>query len=163
MPLPDSESALKSFQAALDTGEICVAAGELEPSIRLHADRPGGEIRLTFVRLEGRRVTSMVQIMPGRPYEDEPCFDVSWAVPHDLRGRGLAGTTLVAAVKELRHRVLHHGMTAFWIEAVVDVDNVASQRVAEKIVSTAGGRDNDDEAGVPILQYFRRVDAQTLL
>jgi hypothetical protein len=37
----------------------------------------------------------------------------------------------------------------------------ASRRVAEKVISTAGGRDNDDEAGVPILQYFRRMDAQT--
>jgi len=54
-------------------------------------------------------------------------------------------------------------MTAFWIEEVADVDNVASQRVAEKVISTAGGRDDDDEAGVPILQYFRRVDALALL
>jgi hypothetical protein len=43
------------------------------------------------------------------------------------------------------------------------MEDLASQRVAEKVISAASSRSIDDEAGVPILQYFKRVDAQTPL
>jgi hypothetical protein len=55
MPLPDIESALRSFQGALDAGEISVDPGLLDASIHLHVDQPEGNLRLTFVKLDGRR------------------------------------------------------------------------------------------------------------
>ena len=54
-------------------------------------------------------------------------------------------------------------MTAFWVEGVVGVDNKASQRVADKVISAPVATDTDSLAGVPIVQYLRRVDTQTQL
>ena len=163
MPLPDVASALKSFQQALRAGEIRLQPGALDGEFFVHSDRPNGELRLTYVRLERRKVTAMVQFIRCDPVEGEPCFSVGWAVPEELRGQGRAGEAFIAAVKELRHGFAPHGMTAFWVEGVVGVDNKASQRVADKVISAPVATDTDSLAGVPIVQYLRRVDTQTQL
>lgn len=161
MPLPDVAAALLSFQQALDTRQISIQACVLDGKLFVHVDRPNDETRLTYVRLDRRKVTAMVQFVQAEPYEGEPCFSVGWAVPDALRGEGRAGEAFIVAVKELRHGFATHGMTAFWVEAVVGADNVASQRVAEKVISAAGSKGTDGQAGIPIVQYLRRIDAQT--
>ncbi|MGE3433483.1 MAG: GNAT family N-acetyltransferase [Ramlibacter sp.] len=135
MPLPDIAGALRSLQEAFSAGAIRLQPGALDPELFVHMDRPNGELRLTYVRLRGKKVTAMVQFIPCDPVEDEPCFNVGWAVPENLRGQGRSGEAFIAAVKEMRHGFASHGMDAFWIEGVVGEDNVASQRVAERVIS----------------------------
>jgi hypothetical protein len=163
MPLPDVASALKSLQQALDEGKIQLQSGALDSKLFLHLDKPNEELRLTYLRLERRKVVAMVQIIRCDPVEGEPCFSVGWAVPEELRGQGRAGEAFIAAIKELRHGFAPHGMTAFWVEGIVGADNKASQRVAEKVISAPVSTDTDSFAGVPIVQYLRRIDAQTIL
>lgn len=163
MPLPDVAGALKSFQQALDAGEVHIQPGTLDGQLFVHMDRPNGETRLTYVRLERKKVTAMVQFIPCDSVEGEPCFNVGWAVPEEIRGQGRAGEAFIAAVKELRHGFAPHGMACFWVEAIVGADNKASQRVAEKVVSAPISTDTDRFSGVPVVQYLRRIDAQTLL
>lgn len=163
MPLPDIAGALKSFQQAYNAGEIRLQPGALDPELFMHMDRPNGELRLTYVRLEGKKVTAMVQFVPCDAVEGEPCFNVGWAVPEEWRGQGRSGEAFIAAVKEIRHGFAPHGMAAFWIEGVVGADNLASQRVAERVISAPMATDIDSTAGVPVVQYLRRIDAQTQL
>lgn len=137
--------------------------GTLDPTLFVHMDQPNGESRLTYVRLDGKKVTAMVQFIPCDPVEGEPCFSVGWAVPEDLRGQGRAGEVFTAAVKEMRHGFGPSGMKAFWVEGVVGVDNKASQRAAEKFISAPVATDTDSYAGVPVVQYLRRIDSQTQL
>lgn len=163
MPLPDIVSALKSFQQALDEGKIRLQPGALDSKIFVHRDEPDGAMRLTYVRLERTKVAAMVQFVPCDPVEGEQCFNVGWAVPEELRGQGRAGEAFIAAVKELRHGLAPHNITAFWVEAIVGIDNKVSQHVAEKIISAPVSRDIDCFAGVPIVQYLRRIDTKTML
>lgn len=162
MPLPDVAGALESFQQALDAGDIHIQPGALDGELFVHMDRPNGETRLTYVRLEHKKVTAMVQFIPCDKVEGEPCFSVGWAVPEELRGQGRACEAFIAAVKELRHGFAPY-MAAFWVEAVVGTDNIASQHVAEKVISVPISTDTDKFAGVPIVQYLRRIDAHTVL
>lgn len=164
MPLPDIAGALKSFQSALSAGEIRLQRGALDKEIYAYMDQPNGEIRMTYVRLEHqRKVTAMVQFIPCDRVDGEPCFSVGWAVPEKLRGQGRAGEAFIAAVKELRHGFAPHGMTVFWVEGIVGADNTASQRVAEKVISAPVSTNIDSSAGVPIVQYLRRIDKDTIL
>ena len=80
MPVPDVAGALKSFQEALDAGEIGLRPDTLDAKLFVHLDRPNGELRLTYVRLHRKKVTGMVQFIQCDPVEDEPCFSVGWAV-----------------------------------------------------------------------------------
>ncbi len=163
MPLPDIAGALKSFQQAFSAGAIGLQHGALDPELFVHVDRPNGEMRLTYVRLQGKKVTAMVQFIPCDPVKGEPCFNVGWAVPEELRGQGRSGEAFIAALKEMRHGFASHGMAAFWVDGVVGADNVASQRVAERVISAPVTTDIDSTAGVPVVQYLRRIDAQTQL
>lgn len=163
MPLPDVTSALNSFQQALLLGGLSVQPGALDSTLFVHLDKPNGVSRLTYVRLDGKKVTTMVQFIPCDPVEGEPCFSVGWAVPEDLRGQGRACEVFIAAVKEMRHGFSPKGMKALWVEGVVGVDNKASQRAAEKVISAPVATETDRYAGVPVVQYLRRIDSQTQL
>lgn len=163
MALPDVAGAMKSLQQALDASEIGLRAGTLDPKLYLHMDRPNGEMRLTYVRLQRKTVTAMVQFIRCDPVEGEPCFSVGWAVPEDLRGQGRAGEAFIAALREMRHGFAPHGLTAFWVEGIVGAENTASQRLAEKVISAPVSTDMDSHAGVPIVQYLRRIGPETEL
>ena len=163
MPLPDLASALASFQQAFGAGFIQLQPGVLDPSIYVFMDSPNGEVRLTYVRLKARTVTALVQFIPTEEVEGEPCFSVGWAVPAEFRGSGRSGEAFLAALRELRHGMSRQGMNAFWVEGVVGADNIASQRMAEKVISAPTKTGTDKFADVPVVQYLRRVDAQTEL
>lgn len=67
MPLPNVADALQSFQQAFDAGQIHLQPGTLDGTIFVHLDRPNGELRLTYVRMECRTVTAMVQFIRCDP------------------------------------------------------------------------------------------------
>ncbi len=161
--MPDLTSAMKSFEQALRTGTISVQPGALDAEIFAHLDKPNGEPRLTYVRLDGRTVTAMVVLIQCEPVDGEQCYNVGWAVHEKFQGQGRAAEAFKAAVNELRYGLSRHGVSAFYVEAVVDVNNKASQRVAEQVISPAVKTDTDCYAGVPVIQYLRKVEADTAL
>lgn len=161
--LPDLTSAMKSFEKALVTGEIAVQACALDSKLFLHLDKPNGESRLTYVRLDEKTVTALAMFIKCDPVEGQPCFNVGWAVPEKFQGKSRAAEVFKAAVNELRYGLARNGVTTFYVEAVVAADNKASQRIAEKVISTAGKVDTDAYSGVPVIQYLRKIDAGTVL
>ncbi|WP_333995636.1 GNAT family N-acetyltransferase [Burkholderia orbicola] len=163
MPLPDVAGALKSFQQALAANAITVQRGDLDRNLLVHMDRPNGETRLSYAQMAGRSVVALVQFIPCDPVEGEPCFNVGWAVAEAYRGQGKARGVVVAAIKEMWNGFSRAGMTAFWIEAIVGEDNVASQRLAEKVLFEPIKKGADSYSGDPIIQYLRRIDAQSEL
>lgn len=163
MPLPDLSSALKSFQQAFASNTIAAQMGELDREMLVHMDQPNGETRLTYARVAGRTVVALIQFIPCDPYEGEPCFNVGWAVADPHQGQGKAREAVIAVLREMRNGFFRAGMKAFWVEAIVGVDNIASQRLAEKVISAPVKKSADSFSGDPFVQYLRRIDAQTEL
>lgn len=161
--LPDPSVVLPSFQQALDAGVIQIHPCTLDKSLFHHSDVANGEPRMTYVRLnEQKHLTVLIQFFQAQPYEGRKCFDVGWAVPPQFRGQGRAGEAFLAAVRELRHVfVARPRGDVFYVEGIIGVDNMASRRTAEKVFATAGLHDVDKDAGVPIVQYVRRIDVET--
>lgn len=158
MPMPDIEAALRSFQKAHENHELALKKCALDSNLFLHGDMPNGEPRLTYVRLDGPRVLAMVQFIRCENVRGEPCFNVAWAVPPELRGAGRALEAFIAARKELSYGLKKAGVGDFWIEAIVDIHNKASQGVAVKAITSRPIEATDKFAGVPILQYLARTD-----
>ena len=163
MPLPDVASALKSFQQALLRGMIQVQRGDLDREMLVHMDRPNGETRLSYARMEGPTVMALIQFIPCDPVDGEACFNVGWAVGESYRGQGKAREVVLAAVREMRNGFARAGINVFWIEAIVGEDNIASQRLAERVISYPVKTSTDSSSGDPIVQYLRRIDAQSEL
>lgn len=141
----------------MDTGAIEVRPCTLDKTLLHHFDTPNGEPRMTYVRLnEARQVTVLIQFLRADPYEGQPCFDAAWAVPTEFRGKGRACEAFLAAVRELRHSVPRG--KAFYVEAVVGVDKVASRKTAERAFGSPGIPGIDSNSGEPILQFVRLIE-----
>lgn len=139
-------------------GEIELVRGSIDPKVAVHRDCPQGQMRLTYVRLSPRKfVEAMAIFTPVEPIERLPTFQVGYAVPPECRGKGFAKAIVEAGIAEMKNGFGQNGIKTFWVEAVVGTDNLASQRVAEAILSKHGNPTTDVHSGVAALQYARKV------
>lgn len=156
--LTDPFPAFQSFQQAHAAGQIDLQRGRVDKNLYLHVDHPNGEPRFTYVRLTGQKVTCMVEFVVGEPVEGSPCFHVGYAVDPAHRRQGLAKHLLPAAIAELQAGFGGAGMPGFYVEAIVGVDNVASQKVAAAGITPDIVEGIDHYSGVPIYQYLKKFE-----
>jgi len=157
MRIADPMDALVSLQREVRRG-MPTNPTELSPGVRVVLDQPNGVIRYSYARIEHGRVKSIAIFVHHEPINGVPCFNLGYAVPEAYRNRGWAGLIIEQGIQELRRGLGRHGAKSFYVEAVVGTDNLASQRVASKIISDAPVAGIDSESGVPILQYTRLIE-----
>lgn len=157
MPMTDPMDGLRSFQQAYRRGLIQVHRTATDKVV-YHEDQPEGEPRLTFARIEGDLVVGIAQIVLAEPYEGDRCFGLGYAVRPSHRGRGIATALAQVAIAEFARALVRGGARAFHVEAIVGAENVASQRVAEKVLGPAAKETTDEVSGEPAIQYIRRVE-----
>jgi RimJ/RimL family protein N-acetyltransferase len=158
MPTVDPSDALQSFQQALLMGDVQLQPGEIDTSIFVHADQPDGNPRLTYVSLSGKLVTAFVNFVLAGRVEGLPCFQIGYAVPEEGRCQGLGKRAVAAAIAEIAAGMGRHG--PFYIEAIVDRKNVASQRIAQATISSNPLEITDEISGQLAFQYLRKVEAK---
>jgi hypothetical protein len=156
--MTDPSNALQSFQQGLRLGQLVLQRGVLEHDLYVHADRPNGEFRLTYVRLQEKTVTAFVEFVSCDPIDGVPCFNVGYAVPEGFRNQGRAKEAIIAAISEMQHGLGKIGYSIFYIEAVVGTDNVPSQHVAEHVISDNPVAITDQTSGLSALQYVRKIE-----
>ena|SRR5689334_348159 len=156
--MTDPTNALQSFQQALLHGGIQLQPGVLDRDIYVYFDRPNGASRFTFIRLEDTTVTAFVEFASCEAIEGTPCFAIGYAVPEAHRNQGLARNAIRAAISELQNGLGVIGLSVFYVEAIVGVDNKASQRVAEKVISDTPVLVTDQVSGLPAFRYVRKVE-----
>jgi len=158
----DPSAALPSFQQAVSRRSIKLERGRKHPELYIHADLPDGHNpRVTFARIEDGTVTALVQFVEAEPYKNMPCYAIGYAVPEGYRGQGRARETVTKAISELWHGIRYNGTPTFYVEALIDVENKASQRVAERTLSETPIDAIDKNSGQPALQYFRLIEEST--
>ena len=150
--------ALTSFQQALHRGEIDLQPGQLDADLFVHLDRPApGVVRFTYVRLDHQMVKALVNIVRTDPLDGLPCFQIGVAVPVVFRSKGYAKSIVSAAIAELQHGLLRNGISTFYVEAVVSVDNEPSKRVAEAVICPNPMSITDEVSGLPAHHYVRKM------
>lgn len=162
MPLPDVLNTLKLFEESLANG-MPVQPGALDLSLLVWADEPNGKIRMSYAYVAGAKVVAFVQFIAIGIHEGVPLFHAGWAVAEAYQGQGRARDIVLAALKEMRHGYRRAGLPSFYVEAAVALDNIASQKVAEKVLLAPLSTQADDITDEPILHYRRRIDAKTEL
>lgn len=158
MAMTDPSVAMTSFQAALEAGLLPLRRGRSDEHLYVLADDELGVLRYTFARLREERVIAFANLVATEPYEGSPCLQLGYAVPEAERGRGLATDLVRAAIKELQ--AIFADYPPFVVEAVVGMDNVASQRVAARTLTEQPTEVVDKMSGQAAFQYLRKV--QTL-
>lgn len=106
--------------------------------------------------MKGRTVTAMVMFIQVQHYNGKPCYQIGYAVPKRYQKQGRAKEIVAAAIREFTTGMKRRE-PEFYIEAIIDAQNEASQRVAERLISDSPKEVTDKIAGVPALQYVKHI------
>lgn len=153
--MTDPLQALNSFQQDVRRG-LPVIPTEKYKSTYVIRDELNEKVRYTYLKIEHGRVKAIAMFVTAGFIKGIPCFQTGYAVPVTYRNRGWATQILKEGIDELQQGFSAHGHGDFYIEAVVGVDNIASQHVAQKVLGQSVPT-TDEPSGQPALTYLRRI------
>jgi RimJ/RimL family protein N-acetyltransferase len=155
--MTDPTDSLTAFQQALRDGELSLRPGEVDTTLFVQADRPQGVARMTYARLDGRKVIALAIMASTEPLNGLPCFQAGVAVPKAHRGKGHAKSIVEAAIAEMKNGLARNGIQSFYVEAVVNIENEPSKKVAAATISASPVAITDKDSGLAALQYLKKV------
>lgn len=158
--MTDPSDALRSFQQAFAQGGMDLQRGTLDPVLYLYVDAPTGKTRFTYAKAERLVVTALAIFAAVDLTNGMPVFQVGYAVSPKFQGQGRAKDIVAAGIAEMRYGFTRTPMQAFVVEAVVGIDNPASQRVAEQVISAHRSAITDSVSGLAAFRYERTVEVR---
>ncbi|GFM85883.1 hypothetical protein PSCICO_12820 [Pseudomonas cichorii] len=119
-------------------------------------DELNEKVRYTYLKIEHGRVKAIAMFVTVGLVEGIPCFQMGYAVPVTYRNRGWATQIIKEGIDELQRGFSAHGHGDFYVEAVVGMDNIASQHVAQKVLGQSSPI-TDGPSGQSALAYMKRI------
>lgn len=161
----DPHASLMSFQQALLQKVISLVRVRGFDDLYSYLDEPSpGSVRFTYARLaaDKKTVVAFASFIRNGKVDGFPCVSVGYAVPVEFRGHGHAKRLVTEAVREMGMQAWKNEIRTIFIEAVIDVNNIASQHVAEAVLNKAV-RDQitDSHSGREAFRYTSRFDTKT--
>jgi hypothetical protein len=157
--LTDPMNALKSLEPAIKRGAVTLQPCELHKDLRVLVDYPDGvTLRITYAKVnKAGKVEGIALLGPAEPIDGVHAFGLGYAVAEEYRGSGLAAELATKAIEEFRHGMARNGLQRFYVEAIVGVNNHASNAVARRVLSADPKPGMDSISGEPILAYVKLV------
>ena len=142
----DVMDALNGFEDALNRREIHIQPGDVDQNISVHLDRPDGvSRRFTYAfGTTGEDIgkdfeVACVAVMVEEPSRDGiSTWGASYAVAPRHRKQGFGTNIFAIACRELHAGLQRNGTNKVRIVVVIDEDNTASIRIAEKFFGPEG-------------------------
>ncbi|EKP0316785.1 GNAT family N-acetyltransferase [Aeromonas veronii] len=156
--MTDPHDGLVSLQSALKLGFIQLSKCNVHKDLKCVYDTPNDSPRYTFAMLDRDNVvkaTALFVLLDS--YGDGPCFSVGYAVAEPFRGQGVAYEILEKSLDEFI-AFMKGRAPRMYIETMVSVDNIASQKVSSRFISDAPSETTDELSGLPALHYQRIVE-----
>lgn len=143
------------YQKALREGLIHPEPCEGQPELYVLQDEPEPYVqRLTYSFIVEKVVKAYVVYTQAQDIKSLPCFRVCYATAQKYRGQGLATRLLKVSLEELSKSVRRQmSEPGLYIETVVTLQNVASQKVASRALNELPESIIDRESGEPLLYY----------
>jgi RimJ/RimL family protein N-acetyltransferase len=156
--MTDPMDALRGLQTALDSGIVAMRPCELHSELAVLLDQPTDKPRFTYALIEKNSVVAVALFVLAEPVRGVRCFSIGYAVIEARRNEGIGSRILEQAIDELRNGLARNGAREFYLEAIVSTQNLASNRVARKLISKSPESGTDCFSGEQIFQYFRKVE-----
>lgn len=124
-------------------------------------DRPNEHDRFTYARVNQLTSPSDLELLGIAVFActaDEfgkVTFSVGYAVKEQYRRNGIGSALLQESIEELAAGVRKQGYKGIVVDIAADIDNIASQRLANKVLSVPGVLAIDDQTGKPIIVFKR--------
>ena len=150
---------LVALQAALDAGLVEMQRCGPYPELSMLVDYPEGDFRLTYAVIEQGRVQAITSFVRTESIAGLPCLSIGYAVAEPARGQGLATQTVAKAIDDLTIGLRRNtGGRPFYIEAIIGQSNLASNRIATRLLSESPKSGTDQISGEPIYQYQKLIE-----
>ena len=157
----DATYGLAARQVALLKGELRLRPAPSHPNLHGCTRSADSGPVLCYIMVEdGNAVTAMVNFRPREEIEGLPAFNIELSVPEDRRRQGRGQDTVDAALLELRHELNSAGVRSFRVEAIVEMENSPSRRIAENSISELSTATTDPYSGRPAFRYVRTFEAK---
>ena len=159
--IADPHAGMVSFQEALREGILEIAPVANHQNIYSHFDVPSpGVGRLTYALLEEDQTTvrAFLSCIMNGEVDGFPCVAFGYAVPEANRNQGLAKQLMRDVIQDQIMQAARSGHLRLYVEAVIDVENVPSQRVAEAVLEVERENITDADSGLPAYRYTKRFD-----
>lgn len=154
--MTDPHVGLLSFQEAFRDGRIQPSACIKQPQLVVLHDDAEGTPRLTYAVIEDGIVKAIAVYVRVEPIDGLQCFGLGYAVAEPFRKQGLAYSIVEASIDEIRHGFRKH-FPLFYIEAIVSVENQASNKVAARFLTSKPDSITDEVSGEPAFHYVRLI------
>ncbi len=155
--ITDPNVGFLSYKQALREGTISPQRCDAHPHLFVMSDQPQkGVHRLTYTFITGKKAKAYAVFLVSDPIEGKPCFGVGYATDEAYRNQGLATKILKASIKEMRDKLAPRlQKSGFYIEAIVGLDNLVSQKVAARVLQSDPKQTIDSASGLPALHYVK--------
>lgn len=161
----DPNTSLLSFQQALLQRTISLVRVRRFDDLYSYLDEPSpGSLRFTYARLaaDKKTVVAFASFVRNGKIDAFPCVSVGYAVPMEFRGHGYAKQLVSEAVQDIAMQAWKNEIRTIFIEAVIDINNIASQHVAQAVLSKAEREQiTDSHSGKQAFRYTSRFDTKT--
>lgn len=156
-----AEEGLKAIATAVRNGDISLEQGRLFGDIYLHADAPEGTPRLSYVTISAsnsKKVVGRCVLLLDRSVGNAPVWQIDWAIDANERGKGLGKAFVEKSLAEFNSGMKGKFKAGYFIEAVVDPGNSASNKIAERLI---GGlqKVKDTRSGRISNNYAKKYEA----
>lgn len=161
MQMADPYEGLVSFQQCLRAGVLEVNLVPKHTDLYSHFDVPApGEARFTYARLSDDRkeVMAFLACIKNGTVDSFPCVSVGYAVPETMRNQGFAKQIFRDVIQDQVTNAGRSGIARLYIEAMVDVTNQPSQRVAEAVLGVERESVVDSASSRPAYRYTACFD-----
>jgi GNAT superfamily N-acetyltransferase len=155
--MTDPMNALTGLQTAINARTVRLTPCDLHSEIQMLFDEPNGKPRFTYAQVQAGAVQAIMSFVLVEPVQGVPCFQMGYAVIETMRGQGIGARIVEHAIDELRHGLGRTPAKEFYLEAVVSDSNVASNKIARRLISHSPKSCSDCFSGEPAHQYLRRI------
>jgi hypothetical protein len=157
--MTDPMAAFKSLQQAIDSRLVAFQRCKVHHDLQVLLDEPApGKTRFTYAKISNGKVMAIAMFALTDPVSGVLCFQLGYAVRESTRNSGLGAAIVKESIEEISSGFKATPLQRFYVEAVVGVSNIPSNKIAAKILSSAPTECTDVLSGEPALQYLRLIE-----
>lgn len=154
--MADPMIALRLLQKALDADQVDLR-GLDGGYLKMEDAVPSGE-RYSYAKIVDGVAQAVSIFGLDDPIDGVECFSVGYAVNENHRRRGLAVEAVNTGIEDLKKRFLQTKLKRFYVEAVIEVKNISSIKVAKKLFSEPGIPCIETYSGKRSLQFKKLIN-----
>ena len=148
--IEENMEGLLGIQQALNDG---MSVPHLNENYLIFNDIIENENRYWFAKIVEREILSLATFRENPPVKGLSSYSINYSVAKKHRGQGLAVQAVNKGIEELKKLF----QRPFYVDAIIDENNLHSIKIAKQIFPGDGFKKLDDISGVPSILFVKLI------